>query len=219
MHKTIWKVRQCGARRVALQFPEGLLLYACTIADIIERLHYTLYRGNLVELLRFLFSSPFSFFHFVFFLKCFKNIFPYYFLLSLFSHSCWFCLWSMVCALLSLSVLWVMPALCMYCELSCALSLPDHFDIILYKYDNTNKNTIYFSALFSVSLCVLRFWFWVVLCSVLCLCSGLCVCFAFVSYPVLCSPVCMFLVINVYALVTVCALSVILCSVLPCLCS
>ncbi|KAK7088781.1 2-(3-amino-3-carboxypropyl)histidine synthase subunit 1-like isoform X2 [Littorina saxatilis] len=36
IHKTIWKVRQCQAQRVALQFPEGLLLYACTIADIIE---------------------------------------------------------------------------------------------------------------------------------------------------------------------------------------
>ncbi|XP_076434749.1 2-(3-amino-3-carboxypropyl)histidine synthase subunit 1-like [Babylonia areolata] len=36
IHKTIWKVRQSAAKRVALQFPEGLLLYACTIADIIE---------------------------------------------------------------------------------------------------------------------------------------------------------------------------------------
>ena len=35
--KTIWRLRQMGARAVALQFPEGLLLYACTIADIIER--------------------------------------------------------------------------------------------------------------------------------------------------------------------------------------
>lgn len=73
MHKTIWKVQQCGARRVALQFPEGLLLYACTIADIIERLYYTFYSGNLVELLRFLFSSPFSFFHFVSFLNALKT--------------------------------------------------------------------------------------------------------------------------------------------------
>ena len=219
MHKTIWKVRQCGARRVALQFPEGLLLYACTIADIIERLHYTLYRGNLVELLRFLFSSPFSFFHFVFFLKCFKNIFPYYLcclcFLTRVGSACG--LWSVLCCL------------CLYCELClhsvCIVSYPVLWVCLIIltlyyiNYDNTNKNTIYFSALFSVSLCVLRFWFWVVLCSVLCLCSGLCVCFAFVSYPVLCSPVCMFLVINVYALVTVCALSVILCSVLPCLCS
>ena len=36
VHKTVWRVRQAGARRVALQFPEGLLLYACVIADILE---------------------------------------------------------------------------------------------------------------------------------------------------------------------------------------
>lgn len=36
VHKTVWKVRQAGAKRVALQFPEGLLLFACTIADIIQ---------------------------------------------------------------------------------------------------------------------------------------------------------------------------------------
>ncbi|KAL3856870.1 hypothetical protein ACJMK2_011581 [Sinanodonta woodiana] len=36
IHKTIWKVKQIRAKRVALQFPEGLLLYACTIADIIQ---------------------------------------------------------------------------------------------------------------------------------------------------------------------------------------
>ncbi|XP_065055136.1 2-(3-amino-3-carboxypropyl)histidine synthase subunit 1-like [Rhopilema esculentum] len=35
--KTIWKVRDAKAKRVALQFPEGLLLFACTISDIIER--------------------------------------------------------------------------------------------------------------------------------------------------------------------------------------
>ena len=34
--KTIWRIRQMNARSVALQFPEGLLLYACTIADIVE---------------------------------------------------------------------------------------------------------------------------------------------------------------------------------------
>lgn len=34
--KTVWRVRQAGARRVALQFPEGLLLFACTIADIVS---------------------------------------------------------------------------------------------------------------------------------------------------------------------------------------
>lgn len=36
MHKTIWRIRQAGAKRVALQFPEGLLLYSCVIADILE---------------------------------------------------------------------------------------------------------------------------------------------------------------------------------------
>lgn len=36
IHKTIWKIRQAEAKRVALQFPEGLLLFACVIGDIIE---------------------------------------------------------------------------------------------------------------------------------------------------------------------------------------
>ncbi|XP_054703587.1 2-(3-amino-3-carboxypropyl)histidine synthase subunit 1 isoform X1 [Grus americana] len=35
--KTVWRIRQAQARRVALQMPEGLLMFACTIADIIER--------------------------------------------------------------------------------------------------------------------------------------------------------------------------------------
>ena len=35
--KTIWRIRCAKATRVALQFPEGLLLFACPIADIIER--------------------------------------------------------------------------------------------------------------------------------------------------------------------------------------
>lgn len=34
--KTIWKIRSNKSQRVALQMPEGLLLYACTIADIIQ---------------------------------------------------------------------------------------------------------------------------------------------------------------------------------------
>ncbi|KAK7084118.1 Diphthamide biosynthesis protein 1 [Halocaridina rubra] len=34
--KTIWRIRQAKATHVALQFPEGLLLFATTIADIIE---------------------------------------------------------------------------------------------------------------------------------------------------------------------------------------
>jgi len=33
--KTVWKLREARAKRVALQFPEGLLLFACTIADIL----------------------------------------------------------------------------------------------------------------------------------------------------------------------------------------
>ncbi|XP_040194303.1 2-(3-amino-3-carboxypropyl)histidine synthase subunit 1 [Rana temporaria] len=35
--KTIWRIQQTAAKRVALQMPEGLLMFACTIADIIER--------------------------------------------------------------------------------------------------------------------------------------------------------------------------------------
>nr|XP_058967500.1 2-(3-amino-3-carboxypropyl)histidine synthase subunit 1-like isoform X3 [Pocillopora verrucosa] len=35
--KTVWRIKEINAKRVALQFPEGLLLYACTIADILER--------------------------------------------------------------------------------------------------------------------------------------------------------------------------------------
>lgn len=37
VHKTIWRVNQTKASRVALQFPEGLLMFACTISDILER--------------------------------------------------------------------------------------------------------------------------------------------------------------------------------------
>ena len=35
--KTIWRLQQMHAKSVALQMPEGLLLFACTIADILER--------------------------------------------------------------------------------------------------------------------------------------------------------------------------------------
>ncbi|XP_071621062.1 2-(3-amino-3-carboxypropyl)histidine synthase subunit 1 isoform X2 [Heliangelus exortis] len=35
--KTIWRIRQARAKKVALQMPEGLLMFACTIADIVER--------------------------------------------------------------------------------------------------------------------------------------------------------------------------------------
>ncbi|XP_071552140.1 2-(3-amino-3-carboxypropyl)histidine synthase subunit 1 isoform X2 [Panulirus ornatus] len=34
--KTIWRIQQAKSQHVALQFPEGLLLFATTIADIIE---------------------------------------------------------------------------------------------------------------------------------------------------------------------------------------
>ena len=37
IHKTVWNIRKHGARRVALQMPEGLLIFACTISDILER--------------------------------------------------------------------------------------------------------------------------------------------------------------------------------------
>ena len=37
LHKTVWRVRQAGAKMVALQFPEGLLMFACTIADIVHQ--------------------------------------------------------------------------------------------------------------------------------------------------------------------------------------
>lgn len=37
IRKSIWKIRAAGAKRVALQFPEGLLLYACLIADILTQ--------------------------------------------------------------------------------------------------------------------------------------------------------------------------------------
>ncbi|CAH3109112.1 unnamed protein product [Porites lobata] len=35
--KTVWRVKETSSKRVALQFPEGLLMFACTIADILER--------------------------------------------------------------------------------------------------------------------------------------------------------------------------------------
>ncbi|XP_030041620.1 2-(3-amino-3-carboxypropyl)histidine synthase subunit 1 isoform X2 [Microcaecilia unicolor] len=37
IYKTIWRIQQTKAKRVALQMPEGLLMFACTISDIIER--------------------------------------------------------------------------------------------------------------------------------------------------------------------------------------
>ena len=37
IHKTIHRIRSSGAKRVALQFPEGLLLFATTISDILSQ--------------------------------------------------------------------------------------------------------------------------------------------------------------------------------------
>ncbi|GAX79013.1 hypothetical protein CEUSTIGMA_g6453.t1 [Chlamydomonas eustigma] len=36
IHKTVWRIKQAGAKLVAIQFPEGLLMYACMISDILE---------------------------------------------------------------------------------------------------------------------------------------------------------------------------------------
>ncbi|TPX38929.1 hypothetical protein SeMB42_g06194 [Synchytrium endobioticum] len=36
IHKSIWQLRKHGSTRVALQFPEGLLMFACAISDILE---------------------------------------------------------------------------------------------------------------------------------------------------------------------------------------
>jgi 2-(3-amino-3-carboxypropyl)histidine synthase len=37
IYKTIWRVRESKSKCVALQFPEGLLMYSCVIADILSR--------------------------------------------------------------------------------------------------------------------------------------------------------------------------------------
>ncbi|CAI5756467.1 unnamed protein product [Candida verbasci] len=37
IHKTIWNIRKNNAKRVALQMPEGLLIYSLIISDIIEQ--------------------------------------------------------------------------------------------------------------------------------------------------------------------------------------
>ncbi|EPZ36058.1 hypothetical protein ROZALSC1DRAFT_28744 [Rozella allomycis CSF55] len=37
IHKTIWMCKKNQSKRVALQFPEGLLMYACIISDILEK--------------------------------------------------------------------------------------------------------------------------------------------------------------------------------------
>ncbi|RHZ63297.1 hypothetical protein Glove_330g71 [Diversispora epigaea] len=37
IHKTVWQIKRSNSKKVALQFPEGLLMFACIIADILER--------------------------------------------------------------------------------------------------------------------------------------------------------------------------------------
>lgn len=37
IHKTVWNIRKQGAKRVALQMPEGLLIYSLVISDILEQ--------------------------------------------------------------------------------------------------------------------------------------------------------------------------------------
>ena len=37
VRKTLWRVRKAGAKRVALQMPEGLLMFACAIGDVLEK--------------------------------------------------------------------------------------------------------------------------------------------------------------------------------------
>ncbi|CAD6587429.1 MAG: Diphthamide biosynthesis protein 1 [Tremellales sp. Tagirdzhanova-0007] len=37
VHKTVWVIRRDNVKTVALQMPEGLMMYGCAIADIIER--------------------------------------------------------------------------------------------------------------------------------------------------------------------------------------
>lgn len=37
IHKTVWNIRKHGAKRIALQMPEGLLIYSLVISDILEQ--------------------------------------------------------------------------------------------------------------------------------------------------------------------------------------
>jgi hypothetical protein len=37
IHKTVHRIRETKAKRVALQMPEGLLMFACPISDIIQK--------------------------------------------------------------------------------------------------------------------------------------------------------------------------------------
>lgn len=37
IHKCVWKIKNEAIKSVAVQFPEGLLMYACVISDILSR--------------------------------------------------------------------------------------------------------------------------------------------------------------------------------------
>jgi 2-(3-amino-3-carboxypropyl)histidine synthase len=37
VHKTIWNIRKWDCKMVALQMPEGLLMWGCVLSDIVER--------------------------------------------------------------------------------------------------------------------------------------------------------------------------------------
>ena len=37
VHKTVWRIRSLGSKRVALQLPEGLTMFATALADIIHK--------------------------------------------------------------------------------------------------------------------------------------------------------------------------------------
>lgn len=37
IHKTVWNIRKNNSKKVALQMPEGLLIYVCIISDILEQ--------------------------------------------------------------------------------------------------------------------------------------------------------------------------------------
>ena len=39
IHKSVHRIRAANAKKVVLQFPEGLLIFACPIADILEQYH------------------------------------------------------------------------------------------------------------------------------------------------------------------------------------
>lgn len=52
IHKIVWRVRQSKAKCVALQFPEGLLMFATMIADIVKRFFQTIFlSGNISQIL------------------------------------------------------------------------------------------------------------------------------------------------------------------------